>query len=131
MDQKPSGQKPVRVLIVDDDELMLRVVKAAVEALDCEIVGEAHDGAEGLVMYQKLQPDLVLLDIVMPNMSGLEVLNKMGSNAYVVMLTSLDSDDAVEDSMIGDARDYLRKNMSVKEMVARLERHIERLSNVS
>lgn len=131
MDQITSGQKPVRVLIVDDDELMMRVVRAAVEALDCEIVGEAHDGAEGLAMYEEFQPDLVLLDIVMPNMTGLEVLEKMGSHAYVVMITSLDTDDAVEDSMIGGARDYLRKNMSVKEMVARLERHVERLSKVS
>ncbi len=130
MDQKISGQNPVRVLIVDDDELMMRVVRAALEALECEIVGEAHDGAEGLVMYEKLQPDLVLLDIVMPNMTGLEVLEKMGGNAYVVMITSLDTDDAVEDSMIGGARDFLRKNMSVKEMVARLERHVERLSKV-
>jgi DNA-binding response OmpR family regulator len=110
---------------------MTRVASAAVEALDCEIVGVAHDGKAGLDMYAQTSPDLVLLDIIMPKMSGLEALAQLGDKAYVVMLTSLDDEASIEDSMIGGAKDYLRKNMSMKDMVARLERHVQRLSKVS
>jgi DNA-binding NarL/FixJ family response regulator len=131
MNQQADGNKTVRVLIIDDDELMTRVASAAVEALDCEIVGVAHDGKAGLDMYAQTSPDLVLLDIIMPKMSGLEALAQLGDKAYVVMLTSLDDEASIEDSMIGGAKDYLRKNMSMKDMVARLERHVQRLSKVS
>lgn len=126
-----DGRKNVRVIIIDDDELMRRVVVAALMALECEIVGEANDGVEGLKLYREMNPDLVLLDIRMPNMNGIEVLDALteeDNDPYVVMMTFLEDEDSVQDSMIGGAKDYLRKNMSMQEMVARLERHVKRLS---
>lgn len=130
MDEQAAG-KTVRAIVIDDDELMRRVVVAALSALDCEIIGEADDGEAGLRMIREESPDLVLLDIRMPNMSGLEVLDALeeaGEEAYVVMMTFLEDEDSVQDAMIGGAKDYLRKNMSMKEMVARLERHVTRLA---
>jgi len=123
--------KPVRAIIVDDDELMRRVVKVALETLGCEVVGEASDGEAGLDLYAQTSPDLVLLDIRMPMMDGFEVLQtleKTNKDAYVVMMTFMDDKESVENSMIGGAKDYLSKDMSMKDMVARLERHVTQLS---
>jgi len=131
MDASSGGEKRVRAIVIDDDELMRRVVKVALETLGCEIAGEASDGEAGLDLYAQTSPDLVLLDIRMPMMDGFEVLQglqKMREDAYVVMMTFLDDEASVEESMIGGAKDYLRKDMSMKDMVARLERHVTRLS---
>ncbi|MGJ3259158.1 MAG: response regulator [Rhodospirillales bacterium] len=131
MSEKTGGTKSVTAIIIDDDELMRRVVVAALTALNCDIVGEADDGKQGLELYRATRPDLVLLDIRMPEMDGIEALKNLqeiDANAYVVMMTFVDDEESVEDTMIGGAKDYLRKNMPMKEMVARLERHVARLS---
>lgn len=127
MNEQIDGGKAVSAIIIDDDELMRRVVKAAALALECEIVGEASDGAEGLELYKLVSPDLVLLDIRMPKMDGLQMLQAL-EGAYVVMMTAMEDVESVENAMIGGAKDYLRKNMSMQDMVARLERHVTRLS---
>lgn len=129
MNEQIDGGKAVSAIIIDDDELMRRVVKAAALALECEIVGEASDGAEGLELYKLVSPDLVLLDIRMPKMDGLQMLQAL-EGAYVVMMTAMDV-ESVESAMIGGAKDYLRKNMSMQDMVARLERHVTRLSAIN
>lgn len=131
MSEQSGGTKSVTAIIIDDDDLMRRVIVAALTALECEIVGEADDGKQGLALFQATKPDLVLLDIRMPEMDGLEALKeleKLDEDAYVVMMTSMDDDESIEDAMIGGAKDYLRKNMSMNEMVARLGRHVTRLS---
>ncbi len=130
MNEQAGGEK-VRVIIIDDDELMRRVVVAALLSLDCEVVGEAGDGEEGIELYRDANPDLVMLDIRMPNMNGIELLEALSeedSEAYVVMMTFLEDEGSVQDAMIGGAKDYLRKSMSMQEMVARLERHVTHLS---
>lgn len=129
-----GAEKTVRAIIIDDDELMRRVVVAALMALNCEIVGEAGDGEEGIQLYRDTNPDLVLLDIRMPNMNGIEVLEAFEDEEpapYVVMMTFLEDEESVQDAMIGGAKDYLRKNMTMQEMVARLERHVTRLSGAA
>ncbi len=130
--------KGITVIIIDDDDLMRRAVRAALSSLNCQVVGETFDGEDGLRLYEdglrlynELKPDLVLLDIRMPKMDGLEVLQKLSEaneDPYVVMMTFIDDEDSVQDCMIAGAKDYLRKDMSLKEMVARLERHVTRLS---
>lgn len=127
-------KKAVTAIVVDDDELMRRAVRAALISLDCEVVGETYDGEEALDLYRETKPDLVLLDIRMPKMDGLEVLTKLsetGEDAYVVMMTFMDDDDLVEDCMIAGAKDYLRKDMSLKEMINRIERHVLRIQKTA
>jgi len=134
MSDSTEAKKPVTAIIVDDDELMRRAVRASLMSLDCEVVGETYDGDEALVLYSETKPDLVLLDIRMPKMDGLEVLTKLsesGEDAYVVMMTFMDDDDLVEDCMIAGAKDFLRKDMSVKDMIARIERHVLRIRRMA
>lgn len=129
MSDEPEKKKQVRAIIVDDSELMRRVVVAALEILDCAIVGEADDGEAAIALYNEMSPDLVLLDIRMPKMNGLTALEKLQEidpTAYVVMMTAVEDEEAIEDAMIGGAKDYLRKSMAMNEMVNRLERHVNR-----
>ncbi len=117
-------------IIIDDESLQRRVVKVALEAIDCDVIGEADDGQSGLALAQAKRPDLILLDIKMPGMDGLEALQHIVADmpdAYVVMLTAIDDETAVETCMIHGAKDYLKKNMPVQDMVQRLQRHADRL----
>jgi DNA-binding NarL/FixJ family response regulator len=117
MSDSNDVKKTVTAIVVDDDELMRRAVRAALISLDCKVVGETYDGEEAHELYSETKPDLVLLDIRMPKMDGLEVLTKLtevDEDAYVVMMTFMDDDDLVEDCMIAGAKDYLRKDMIVR-----------------
>jgi DNA-binding NarL/FixJ family response regulator len=89
--------QPVRVLLVDDSDFMIQRA-AAVLAPECVVVGTAHNGADALHAVGTLRPDVVVLDISMPGMTGLEVasaLRHQGSNAAVVFLTVHDDRDFV------------------------------------
>lgn len=134
MPDSSDVKKIVTAIVVDDDELMRRAIRAALMSLDCEVVGETYDGEEALKLYNEKKPDIVLLDIRMPKMDGLEVLTKLseaGEDAYVVMMTFMDDDDFVEDCMIAGAKDYLRKDMSLKDMINRIERHVLRIQKMA
>ena len=130
MSDSNDVKKTVTAIVVDDDELIRRAVRAALISLDCEVVGETYDGEVVLELYSETKPDIVHLDIRMPKMDGLEVLTKLtevDEDAYVVMMTFMNDDDLVEDCMIAGAKDYLRKDMSLKDMIARIERHVLRI----
>lgn len=120
-------------VIVDDDDLMRRIIQAALQGIDCDILGEAEDGVAGVAMVRELKPDLTLVDIRMPKLNGFETLKQIKADdpdAYVVMLTALEDEDAIEECMINGAKDYLKKNMPMQDMIARLQRHADRLRKV-
>ena len=71
----------VRILIVDDAPYMRLLLKKTLEGLGHEVVGEAEDGSQTLGRYEELQPELVTLDVVMPNMTGLEALKELRAQA--------------------------------------------------
>lgn len=87
----------LKVLLVDDNLVFLAAVRKCLETLPgIEVMGEAHDGRAALIQAQQLNPDLVLLDIAMPKLNGLEVAKiiKGWPNApRIVFLTMYDSDD--------------------------------------
>jgi DNA-binding NarL/FixJ family response regulator len=87
-----------RVLLVDDNQAMLARA-ASVLTADCLVVGQAHDGASALAQASALRPDVIVLDISMPGMSGLEVaarLGQAGSTAAIVFLTVHEDAELVE-----------------------------------
>ena len=111
----------IRILLVDDHTLFRSGLKALLSRQpDFEIVGEASDGLEGVKLAEQLKPDLVLLDLDMPVMSGTEALAQMlASNRElpVVMLTvSEDAEDLKEAFVLG-ARGYLIKNIDAEYLV--------------
>ncbi|MBK5255743.1 MAG: response regulator [Vicinamibacteria bacterium] len=95
----PFGSGKKRVLVVDDSFIMRRVIKEVVESdEDLEVVDVAEDGKVALQKVRQLKPDLILLDIEMPEMSGLETLRRLGlrSTSKVVILSSLGTEGSTE-----------------------------------
>jgi DNA-binding NarL/FixJ family response regulator len=92
----PSSELP-RVLVVDDSEVMLACATAALST-GCRVVGAVKDGPQALAAARALSPDVIVLDISMPGMTGLEVASTLranGSTAAVVFLTVYDDEDFV------------------------------------
>ena len=86
----------MKVLIVDDNSGTRSMIKIILERTGHQVVGEAADGASALKAFASLRPDVVLLDIIMPGMSGVEVLEdirKIDKAAKVVMVTAVDQDE--------------------------------------
>jgi diguanylate cyclase (GGDEF)-like protein len=119
-----------RILIIDDDRLVRRLVKAAL-APDGYDIAEAETGADGLAQAQANPPDLILLDVMLPEMDGFEVCHQLRRNTVtasvpVVMLTSLgEINEKVQGLQIG-ADDYLTKPFDPRELRMRVEAHLRR-----
>ncbi len=107
--------KPIRVLIVDDHTLFRNGIKLLLQRKSAfEVVGEAGNGLEGVKLAKRFQPDVIMLDLHMPGISGLETLRLLrddSPHANIVMLTvSEDAEDLMEALRAG-ARGYLLKNI--------------------
>jgi DNA-binding NarL/FixJ family response regulator len=112
----------LRVLIADDDALARTALRAIVDAHDdLELVAEAEDGRQAVEHAARLHPDVVLLDIRMPNLDGLEAARQIlasGSNrARVIMLTTFDLDEYVYDALKAGASGFLRKDTSPERLL--------------
>ena len=84
-----------RVLIVDDSSMMRKLITRTLTSIDCEIVGEASNGAEALELYKELKPDLVTMDITMRGMDGFAAAQgilELDEQAKVLFLSNLDED---------------------------------------
>jgi two-component system alkaline phosphatase synthesis response regulator PhoP len=118
-----------KILVVDDEQTLLNTVRAYLEQ-EGYTVQTAVDGRTALLIFRDFQPDLVVLDIMLPEVDGLEVLRQLRqtSDVYVIMLTAK-ADEA--DKVIGlglGADDYVTKPFSPRELVARIKAALRRLS---
>lgn len=110
-----------RIMIVDDHEVVRLGMRAAFEAEpDLVVVGEASNGAEALAKMAVLDPQLILMDVRMEKMNGIEACREIKShypNVYILMLTSYTDDDAVLSSVLAGASGYLLKHLSRAELL--------------
>lgn len=100
-------------MIVDDQKSIRALLSSILQNLGADVVAEAGDGEEAIENYKQHKPHLVLMDINMPKMDGIEALQhiiKLNSKALVIMLTSLDSGDVVQKCIEYGARNFLLKN---------------------
>jgi DNA-binding NarL/FixJ family response regulator len=112
-----------RVLIADDDALARSALRTIFDAHDdLEVVAEARDGLEAVERAGRLHPDVVLLDIRMPNVDGLEaarqILASPSNRARVIMLTTFDLDEYVYDALKAGASGFLRKDTPAERLLA-------------
>lgn len=109
------------ILIIDDEAQIRRFLRITLEANNYQ-VHEAKTGQEGLTQAQQLRPDLVILDLGLPDMDGSIVLQKLREwmNAPIIMLSVRDNDASKIAALDGGADDYLTKPFSVGELLARL-----------
>ncbi len=111
-------RKPT-VLLADDEAHIRALMKALMKTINAEVVGEATNGSEAVVFYDAYRPDLLLLDINMPDKTGEEVLQEIlekDPDAFVIMLTSLSDKATVEKCMRLGAANFIRKDTPLEEM---------------
>jgi len=102
----------LKILIVDDSLIIRKKVKKLVEKLDHEVAGDAKNGQEAIDNYNALKPDLVTMDITMPDMDGIEAVKHIISNdsdAKIIMVTSHGQEDMVIKSIKAGAVGYMLK----------------------
>jgi len=124
--------KPI-ILIVDDEEANLQLIGKILQNLDVDIT-LASSGKEALQLLESLVPDLIILDIIMPSMSGFDVCRKIKSRKptsevpIIFLSAKVDSEDIIKGFDIG-ARDYITKPFIKEELVARVEAQLNIITN--
>ena len=117
--------KPIRVLLVDDQNLVRQGVRALLSLADgIEVIGEASDGRQALEVIPQLNPDVVLMDMRMPVMSGLEALQAMARTQTLpptIILTTFDDDQLVLAGIKAGAKGYLLKDVSLEQLVGAIQ----------
>lgn len=119
--------KPASILVIDDEQNILNIVSAYLQA-EGYTVHTASDGPSGLKAARTLKPDLLILDLMLPGMDGIELLTQLRreSDVYVIMLTAKSEEtDKVIGLAVG-ADDYLTKPFSARELVARVKAALRR-----
>jgi len=113
--------KPIRVLIADDHALFREGVNAILKSVpDIEIVGEAGTGQEALTLASELTPDVILMDIQMPDLNGVEATQrilKTQPDTGIIIVTMLEDDDSLFSAMRAGARGYVLKGADKAEML--------------
>jgi DNA-binding NarL/FixJ family response regulator len=116
-----SPTTPVRVVIVDDHALFRSGLAMMLEKWDVDVAGTAGDGETALELVADLEPDVVLMDINLPGMSGVEATGRLAAIApevRVVMLTVEAEEDVLIDAILAGASGYLLKDSSIEQIVA-------------
>lgn len=117
--------KSLRILVADDHEVVRRGLCSLLSSqADWEVCGEAVDGREAVEKAQQLKPDIVVLDVGMPNLSGLEATRQILRalpNVRVLILTLHDSDQIVTEVLSAGARGFLLKSDAARELVAAVD----------
>ncbi len=121
MNQNLNGGEVVRVLVVDDAMFMRNSLKMILERNDFEVVGMASNGLEAVSQYKSLKPDVVTMDITMPEMDGLEALRAiraMDSQAKIVMISAVGKEEAVREAVMSGARNFIVKPFQEDKVLA-------------
>lgn len=115
------GNQPIRVLIVDDHTMVRRGMKVLLDEYeDIEVVGEASNGLKAIEAVEQLNPDVVLIDLAMPVMDGIEAIKRIIAihpNERIIVLTSFAGDDKLFEAIRAGAMGYLVKDAHPDELV--------------
>jgi len=115
-------KETIRVLVVEDHNVVRQGLVALINLVDgVQVVGEAADGAEAITQYRKHQPDVTLIDLRLPKVSGVEVIRQVRAEtpqARFVVLTTYDGDEDIYRALKAGAKAYLLKGMTTEELVA-------------
>lgn len=114
----------VKVVLADDEEFVRYFLKSVMESLSFEVVAEVEKGDNLLQVMCSQQPDILLLDINMPNLTGIEFLQQHAldfTNTCIIILTSSASAKLISQSSVAGARCFLRKDTAIEKMIEAIE----------
>ena len=112
-----------RIMIVDDAAVMRLMLKQLLTKNGYEVVGEMPSGAEAVAKYMELKPDLVTMDITMPEMDGVTAVKeilKLDPNAKIIMCTTLGTVDNVKSAILAGAKNFLLKPLQMEKVMSTL-----------
>jgi len=124
-----SKEKKKTVMIVDDARFMRNKLKNILENGNFRVVGEAEDGRQAVMLFQKLKPDVVTMDITMPDVDGissLRAIKKIHPDARVVMISALGQKEKVRDSLVAGARDFIIKPFIPEKVIDTMTKVLEK-----
>ncbi len=120
--ERKEDKKVIRVLIADDHPIVRQgIVTVVSRERDIEVVGEASNGREAVEMTASLEPDIVLMDLEMPEMKGHEAITRIGAESpgsSVIILTTFDTDQHIFDGLEAGARGYLLKDSPPTDVIS-------------
>jgi two-component system NarL family response regulator len=115
----------IRILVVDDHHVVRQGLVALLNIMPgIEVVGQAADGAEAIRLYSDLHPEITLMDLQLPGISGVEAIRRIRQNdpsARFIVLTTFDGDEDIYRALEAGARAYLLKGMTVEELTAAIK----------
>lgn len=114
-----------KVLIVDDAAFIRLTIKTMLEKNGFEVAGEAENGIAGVKKYQELKPDLVTMDITMPDMTGIEALKeiiKLDPKAKVIMLSAMGQEAMVREAVLSGAVSFIVKPFKEEQLITTLNK---------
>ena len=117
---------PAQVLVVDDSAFQRTVVRDALEG-SFDVVGEAENGAEAVELFEAHEPDAVSMDVVMPEMTGIEATRRIKDrfpDAVIVMCTSVDQQEKMMEAVKAGADGYVTKPVDPDTLVPELQSHL-------
>ena len=115
----------VKVLAVDDSKTMLAMLSAQLRDSNFEVIATASSGLEAVEKFKELKPQLVLLDVVMPELTGIDTLDRLlnvDTTACVVMVSSIGTEATVKDCLKRGAKSYLQKPLQKDNVLAHLNK---------
>ena len=121
-----TKDKPIRIVIADDQHLVRQGFRAMLECLaSMQVVAESSTGQEAIEQYARHQPDILLLDLRLPDMCGVHVIRAVREKfliARIIVLTTYDGDDEIYQSLQAGAKAYLLKDVTLEELADCIEK---------
>jgi len=118
----------VRVVIADDLSFMRMVQREILQERGYEVVGEASDGIEAVDKFKQLRPDVIILDITMPNMNGLEAMYKifeMDQSAKIIICSALGQQQLIVEAIKAGVKDFIVKPFKPERVISSIEKAIK------
>jgi two-component system chemotaxis response regulator CheY len=119
-----------KVLIVDDAQFTRNMLKNIINKIEqIEVIGEASNGVEAISLYKKLNPDLVTMDLVMPEKGGIEATEeilKINSKALIVVVSALGQEALVLEAAKKGAKDFIQKPFKTEQIIEVMDRILKK-----
>ena len=118
-----------RILVADDASFMRQMIREIIESEGHEVIAEASDGVEAVEAYKEHQPDLVMMDIVMPRRSGIDAVKglvQLDPSACVVMCSALGQESLVSEALQAGAKDFIVKPFKPELVASTIRKVLEK-----
>lgn len=117
-----------RILVVDDAAFMRMMVRDMLKKIEHEVIGEAADGIQAVKMYKELKPDLVTMDVTMPEMDGMQAVKEImafDKNANIIMVSAMGQQAIVMDCIRAGAKDFIVKPFNIDRLQEAVKKVLE------